>query len=185
MNHLAARSQDLFTDRDGTPRVVRGACIYTGATRLAELAGRMGFDTAWIEVEHGPAGFDQVEALCTAADAGGAAPTVRVPDAQRVHVLRALECGARVVVVPMVNTADQARQIVEHGKFPPLGRRGYNTRSRGLLYGMEGTPAEVFSSANERTCLFAQVETSESVKNLDEICAVEGLSGIFIGPGDL
>jgi 2-keto-3-deoxy-L-rhamnonate aldolase RhmA len=175
---------DIFSD-GGRPRVVRGVCAYSGSTRLAEMAARIGFETVWVEMEHGPAGFELVEALCVAIQAGGAAPTVRVPDGQRHHVLRALEVGASIVVVPMVNSAEQAREIVRHGKFPPEGSRGYNTRSRGVGYGLGAAAGEIFAAANRRTHLFVQIETVEAVGNLDAICGVPGLSGIFIGPGDL
>ncbi len=81
-------------------------------------------------------------------------------------------------------SAEQARRIVEYGKFPPLGARGFNLRSRGVNYGL-GDRHAVFSEANERTNLFAQIESMEAVRNLDVICQVEGLAGIFVGPGDL
>jgi len=122
--------------------------------------------------------------LCVAADARGAFPTVRVPDHQRHHLLRALEVGARIVIVPMVNDASTAQEIVKHGKFPPLGSRGFNTRSRGVNYGLDDCEL-AFQQANERTHLFAQIETMEAVQNLEKICAVAGISGVFIGPGDL
>jgi len=151
---------------------------------LAELAIKIGFDTVWVEMEHGPTDFGDAEALCLAAEAAGGFGTIRVPDGQRCHVLRALEVGARIVVVPMVNTAEQARQIVEFGKFPPVGLRGYNSRSRGVEYGLSDVKS-AFARADQRTHLFAQVETTEAVKNLEVLCAVEGLSGVLIGPGDL
>jgi len=187
---------DMFLDESGRPRVLRGVCVYSGATRLAELAARVGFDTVWIEMEHGPADFGAVEQLCMAIEAGGGLPAVRVPDGQRHHVLRALEVGARLVIVPMVNTAQQAAELVRFGKFPPAGSRGYNTRSRGVEYGLSPDAAmravaagdarqAIFTAANGRTHLFAQVETGEAVENLDSICATPGLGGIFIGPGDL
>lgn len=177
-------SHGLFHDAAGRARVLRGVAIYSNATRLAEMAARIGFDTIWIEMEHGPADFNQVEALCTAAEAGGAAPAVRVPDGQRHHVLRALEVGAKIVVVPMINTAEQARAVVEYGKFPPLGLRGFNLRSRGVEYGL-GDRKTAFAEANIRTHLFAQLETLQAVENVRSICEVEGLSGVLIGPGDL
>jgi 2-keto-3-deoxy-L-rhamnonate aldolase RhmA len=180
----ASRDGDVFCDRQGEQRILRGAAIYSGAPRLAELAARLGFETVWIEMEHGPTDLPLAEHICMAAEASGAVPTVRVPDGQRHHVLRALEIGARIVVVPMVQTAEQARQIVEFGKFPPIGARGYNMRSRGVNYGL-GEKVVIFAEANARTHLFAQVETMQSVENLDAICAVEGLSGVFVGPGDL
>src|SRR5206468_5373601 len=116
----------IFTDSSGQPRILRGVAVYSGATRLAEMAAQTGFETIWIEMEHGPADFGAVESLCMAIEAGGGVPTVRIPDGQRHHVLRALEVGARIVVVPMINGAEQAKQIVQYGKFPPLGLRGYN-----------------------------------------------------------
>ncbi len=158
--------------------------VYSGATKLAEMAARIGFETVWIEMEHGPLDFNHVEMLCMAVEAGGGIPTVRVPDGQRHHVLRALEVGARIVVVPMVNSVEQAARIVEYGKFPPLGARGYNVRSRGVDYGL-GDRETLFKSANARSHLFAQIETMEAVERIGDICAVAGLSGIFIGPGDL
>lgn len=176
--------QDIFDDASGRPRVLRGVTIYSASAMLAELAVRTGFETVWIEMEHGSADFGRAESICMAVEAGGGVPTIRIPDAQRTHVLRALEVGGRIVVVPMVNTAEQARQVVQFGKFPPLGARGYNTRSRGLRYGLGGC-LDSFADANLQTHLFVQAETMESLENLDAICAVEGLSGIFIGPGDL
>lgn len=181
---MSAPQADVFTDGEGRLRLVRGVAIYSNAPRLAELAVKVGFDTVWVEMEHGTADYAAAEALCFAVEAAGGFGTIRVPDGQRCHVLRALETGARIVVVPMVNTADQARAIVEFGKFPPLGARGFNTRSRGVGYGLMRS-SDAFAEANARTSLFAQIETVEAVRNLDAICGVEGLAGVFIGPGDL
>jgi 2-keto-3-deoxy-L-rhamnonate aldolase RhmA len=182
---VSTEPRDIFLNPSGQARLLRGVCVYSGSTRLAELAARVGFETIWIEMEHGPADFNEVEALCMAIETGGGIPAVRVPDGQRHHVLRALEVGARIVIVPMVNTPAQARQIVEFGKFPPLGARGFNVRSRGVDYGLVPDRQLLFAQANQRTHLFAQIETMQAVENLDEICQVEGLSGVFIGPGDL
>lgn len=178
---------DPFLDASGRPRTLRGVAVITGAPKIAEMAGRLGFDAVWIEVEHGGASFSEVEALCVATEAGGATPAVRLPDGERHHVLRALEAGARIVIVPMINDADAARKIVRHGKFAPLGERGFNTRSRGLNFGLDGLDkiAETFARANAQTHLFAQIETREAAENVDAICQVDGLSGILIGPGDL
>ena len=182
MSKLVA--SDLFSSTAGTPRVVRGVAIYSGSMELSELAIRIGFDTVWIEMEHGPTGFTQAEALCQAAEAAGGFGTIRATDGQRSNVLRALETGARIVVVPMIDTPEQARSVVDFGKFPPLGQRGFNTRSRGLDYGLVPL-AELFQQANARTHLFVQIETKRAVENVGEICRVAGLSGILIGPGDL
>lgn len=176
--------KDPFVDDRGQPRVVRGVTITSNAPRLAELAGMIGFDTVWIDVEHGTVSFGEIEQLCMATESGGAIPTVRIPDHHRENVLRTVEAGGRIVVVPMIHTAGLARQIVEFGKFPPLGQRGFNMRSRGLRYGLE-PPLQSFEEANARTHFFAQIESVEAVENLDALCGVEGLAGVFVGPGDL
>jgi 4-hydroxy-2-oxoheptanedioate aldolase len=181
---FASAIQDLFLAAEGKPRIVRGVAIYSSSPRLAEVAIRVGFETVWIEMEHGPTDFATAEVICQAVEAVGGCASIRVPDGQRCHVLRALEVGARIVIVPMVNTAEQARQVVQFGKFPPVGQRGYNTRSRAVSFGLTDKHA-AFAAANERTHLFVQIETTEAVSNLDAICGVEGLSGILIGPGDL
>ncbi len=175
---------DVFIDAQGAPRRIFGVTVYSGATRIAELAGKIGFDVIWIEMEHGPTDFAAAENLCMAAQVGGALPAIRLPDNQRHHVLRALEIGARILIIPMINTPEQAKQIVAHGKYPPLGSRGYNTRTRGVEYGLAGA-TKAFAQANERTRLFAQIETLEAVKNLEAIASIDGLSGVLIGPGDL
>ena len=184
---MVNRNRDPFLDADGSPRTLKGAAILSASPHVAEMAGLLGFDTVWIDVEHGGPSFHDVEALCMAAEAGGAVPTVRLPDHHRHHVLRALEVGARIVVVPMVNDAATAREIVRHGKFPPLGERGFNTRSRGLSYGLGGMEkiTETFADANACTHLIAQIETVEAARSVAEICAVDGLSGVLVGPGDL
>ena len=179
---------DPFTDlATGQARVLRGVAVLSRAPQIAELAGRLGFDLVWIDVEHGGVSFGEVETLCMAAESGGAVPVVRLPDHHRHHILRALEVGARIVIVPMVNDAETAREVVRHGKFPPLGERGFNTRSRGLNYGLAGLPeiSNTFAAANAGTHLIAQIETLEAAENLDAICAVDGISGVLVGPGDL
>lgn len=176
--------KDIFHDDNGKEKVLIGVATTLGSTKSAELAGMVGFDLIWIDIEHAASGFENAESLCVSAKAGGTIPLIRTCDAQRTHVLRALEIGAKIVVVPMVNDAETTGKVVEHGKFPPVGKRGFNTRTRGLNYGLAGIPG-VFEIANKETHLFIQIETKEAVKNVDSICAVQGLSGLFIGPGDL
>lgn len=179
-----SHTRDVFLDDQGRPRNVRGTAIVTGSPRLAELAALVGFETVWIEMEHGQISYDQAEAMCVAAQGAGSTATIRISSIQRQHVLRALEVGADIILSPMVNTAADAREFVRNGKFVPLGQRGYNTRTRGMNYGL--TPQlEMMALANANTHLIAQIETVEAVGNLAEILAVDGLSGILVGPGDL
>ncbi len=175
---------DVFLDREGKPKRVRGVTVNSASPLLVSLAAQVGFEAVWIESEHGPVGFERAETLCLAAEAGGIIPLMRLPDGERHHVLRALEIGVRIILVPMVNNAEYARSIVEVGKYPPLGSRGFNTRTRGMGFGMLDL-ADAVSRANNRTHLFAQIETVEAVENIDEILQVDGLAGVFMGPGDL
>ena len=177
-------SYNLFRTADGRPRRLRGTAIYSGSARMAELAGRCGFDVTWIDLEHGSSDLAVAEALCVASESGGAAPLLRIPDAQRCHVLRGAEAGPRILVVPMIESAHEAARVVEYAKFPPVGKRGFNLRSRGLSFGLSPA-AQTFAGVNKNLCVMVQIESRTAVEALDEILAVNGLDGVFIGPGDL
>jgi len=181
-DQLMPELTDPFHDKDGSSRVLAGCIVYSGSTRLAEMAGRVGFDAVWIDMEHASSGLTAAEAMCVATEAGGAVPLVRTAGVNREHVLHAFEIGGRIVVVPMVNDADTAKQIVEYGKYPPVGRRGFFKYSRG---GRFGENPNWMADTNASTALMPQIETLEAVKNLDAILAVPGIDGILIGPSDL
>lgn len=176
--------ENPFEDASGRPRHVWGVSLYSSSPRMAELAVRIGFDTVWIEMEHGPTDFVMAEAICYATLAHGGCPLIRLPDATRNVVLKAVEVGAQMLVVPMVNDAATAAQIVQHAMFPPLGSRGMNTNTPGTAFGLAGMRAAL-KNTNDNLHLFAQIETSRAIDQLDEICRVDGLTGVFVGPADL
>ncbi|MBL9207355.1 MAG: hypothetical protein JNN01_19905 [Opitutaceae bacterium] len=175
---------DPFVDASGQPRRLRGMAILSNSPWVAELAPRVGFDLVWFDLEHGSLGFSELGQLCQAAESAGGIPLVRTADAQRTSILRALEVGARFVLVPMIEDAEQAREVVRCAKYPPIGNRGFSSRSRGAGYGLLPM-ADTLRAANERTKVFALIETQRGVEQVDRICAVDGLDGIFLGPGDL
>lgn len=177
-------SDPIFQDRHGNPKRLRGMAVLSNSPWVAELAPKVGFDLVWFDMEHGSLGFAELGQLCQAAENGGAITLARAADAQRTSILRALEVGAQFVLVPMIETAEQAKQIVAFAKYPPVGSRGFSSRSRGAFYGLSPMN-ETLAKANARTKVFALIETVRGVENVDEICAVEGLDGIFVGPGDL
>jgi 4-hydroxy-2-oxoheptanedioate aldolase len=144
----------------------------------------LGFDIVWADLEHMSGSPHQVELFCIGAKAGGALPIVRVPFAERTHVLRALESGARLISIPMVETAETSRRIVEYGKYKPVGNRGFANTPRGLMYGI-GSPLANIEWANRETHLFPQIETMDALRRCKEIVGVEGISGGVIGPADL
>jgi len=153
---------------------------------VVEVAGMCGLDFVWIEGEHGSADVMHVEHLCRAAELRGLIPMLRVPEGSRAWVLRGLEAGAKIIVIPQVNTVEQAAAIAEYGKFPPIGKRGFNFGSRGLRYGFDGAVAsEVFARANASTVLLPQIESAQAVRNAEAILSIEGIDGVLVGPGDL
>jgi 4-hydroxy-2-oxoheptanedioate aldolase len=164
--------------------VLLGCGIDSASPAVAEMAGMLGYDVVWADLEHASIDHRVSEEFCRGAKAGGAMPMLRIPDTNRCHVLHALEAGARFVVVPMVETPEQAREIVAHGKFSPLGNRGVNGSSRGIEYGI-GDKLENMRLADKNTYLFVQIETVEAVNRCEEIIAVGGITGGLVGPADL
>ena len=112
-------TDDVFIGKDGKPRRIRGVTVNSASSLLVTLAAHVGFETIWIESEHGPIGFEQAETLCLAAEAGRYFSSHQIVRRERHHVLRALEIGARIILVPMVNDSAYARRIVEVGKYAP------------------------------------------------------------------
>lgn len=163
-----------------------GPSITSMAPPIAEVAVLCGCDFVWIEVEHATIDMMQIEHMCRAVELRGALSLLRVQDGSRTAVLRALEAGARIVVTPQIHTPQQAAAVAEFGKFPPLGERGYNTGSRGMMYGFSAeTPDEAFARANRETCLLVQIESAQAVDNAEGIMGVDGIDGVLVGPGDL
>lgn len=165
-------------------QVLVGAGIDSASPAMAEMAGMLGYDLVWGDLEHSAATSREAELFCMGAAAGGAWPLLRIQGLARTHILRALEAGARLVVAPMVESPEQAREFVEHGKYRPLGNRGFNGSARGLRYGI-GDKLETMRWANRETHLFVQIETPAAVTRAAEIVGVDGITGGLVGPADL
>lgn len=153
-----------------------------------EVLAYTGMDYVLIDLEHSPIGAEHAAQLVGVAQGAGLAPLVRVDGIERSPILKMLDAGAAGLVVPQLETVEQARKLVSYAKFPPLGNRGYcPTRDggwgSGSCYerGMDGYMAE----ANTSTLLIPQCETAGCLEHIEEIAAVEGVDGIFIGPFDL
>ena len=153
-----------------------------------EVLAYTGMDYVLIDLEHSPIGAEHAARLVGVAQGAGLAPLVRVDGIGRSQILKMLDVGAAGLVVPQLETVEQARKLVSYAKFPPLGNRGYcPTRDggwgSGSCYerGMDGYMAE----ANASTLLIPQCETAGCLEHIEEIAAVEGVDGILIGPFDL
>jgi len=145
-----------------------------------ERIGRLGYDYVAFDAQHGLLGYDGILRGLMAVDAGGrAAGVVRVGSNDLYHVGRALDAGAATVIVPLVDTAEQAAAAVSHTRYAPLGGRSYGPMRSGLRIGPN--PAE----AHEQVACVVMIETAAGLANVAEICRAPGLAGVYIGPSDL
>ncbi|KZO99100.1 Phosphoenolpyruvate/pyruvate domain-containing protein [Calocera viscosa TUFC12733] len=115
-------------------------------------------------------------------------PLVRIPDNQNVYVKRALDAGAQGLCVPMINTVEQAKYLVDSVYFPPKGKRGLGSPYSMASYASNGVApslGEYFFQANDAILLMVQIETAEAVENVDAIAALEGVHMLMVGPFDL
>ncbi len=170
--------------RKGEPTF--GATFYTGSTTAIEVAANWGLDFAFIDAEHTPVNVDShLEKLVMAALMGGIAPLVRVRGTNEWDIRKVLEFGATGVIVPQVNTADQARAIVRAAKFPPYGRRGGDASCRAAGFAGPGFQWSAYMQhENESRLVIPMAESFEFFDNIDEILDVEGLDVINFGPAD-
>jgi 2-keto-3-deoxy-L-rhamnonate aldolase RhmA len=160
-----------------------GAWLQLTSTFSAEIMARAGFDWLIIDLEHAPGDFMNLAAQIQAMGATDCVPFVRAPWNDSVTIKRILDTGVMGVLVPYVNTAEEAKDAVAACKYPPEGVRGVAASPRAAYFGQNSM--EYLKSANQEILIMTAVETGEAVDNLDEILAVEGLDGIFIGPMDL
>lgn len=156
-------------------------------SRHAEIAGAMatsGFDFLFIDLEHSSMPLDVASQISAAALHAGISPLVRVPEGDHNLASRILDSGALGIVMPHVENAAQAREIVDRQKFPPLGHR---STSGGIAqFSYASIPAkEATQAVNESLLVIVMVETENAVANADEIAAVPGVDVLMIGTGDL
>ncbi len=151
---------------------------------LTEVAGKLGFDLIWLDMEHRPFGYGVIDPIALACRATGMDLMVRILKTGYTSPMRALEFGANGIMVPHCRSAEEARQWVEWTHFPPLGKRGFDGSGADADYTL-ASAVENLKHANQETFLVLQIEDPEAVECVEEIAAVEGVDLLFIGPGDL
>ncbi|GCE39777.1 aldolase [Rhodococcus sp. USK10] len=145
-----------------------------------EWLAHVGWDYIALDLQHGLIGYSGMVAGLTAIDASGSTVgMIRVESNDPTPIGRALDAGAAGVIVPLVNTADEAARAVASATYPPTGVRSYGPMRSQLRIGP--TPAE----ANRDTVVVVMIETPQGLANVEEICAVPGLDGVYVGPSDL
>lgn len=160
--------------------VTFGAWCSMTSPLAAEALSRSGFDWVCIDMQHGIADYTQACEMIRAIDLGGAAPIVRVPWNEHGIIARVLDAGALGIIVPMIQTVADARHAVEAALYPPMGRRSFGPLRAALRDG-----PGYFAGANERIAVLPMIETTEALAVVDDILAVPGVAGAFVGPMDL
>jgi 2-keto-3-deoxy-L-rhamnonate aldolase RhmA len=151
---------------------------------IAMIAAECGFDAIYADMQHSPLSLESVSAICVGALGQGITPLVRPPSHSGAAISRALDGGAQGVIMPDVNEAVQARAIVEHGRFPPLGRRSVMGPTPALGY--RALPlGEINQTLNAETLIVVMLETPQGIANAEEIAAVPGVDMLLIGSNDL
>ena len=160
-------------------QIVLGVSITFSAPGMIEHFGA-GWDWVWIDGQHGQLDYRTILECVRIADAMGIAPVVRVPGHEYGTIGPMIDMRPSGIMVPMVDTAEQARRVVEAARFPPLGKRSYGGRR---IRDLEG--AEYFRTANTEMLILAQIETPEAVANAEAIAATPGVDALFFGADDL
>lgn len=167
--------------RSGRPQI--GLWLNMADPYAASLAGHAGFDWLVIDGEHGPNDLRSILAQLQALEASPSATVVRPPMGEPWMIKQLLDIGAQTLLVPMVDTPEQAEALVKAVRYPPRGVRGMGAVvARASRF---GTIPDYASNADEEICLLVQAESRAALENLSAIAAVEGIDGVFIGPADL
>jgi len=175
-----AAPRNAFKDR------LRGQQIGLFATlnspALAELLAGCGFDWVLIDTEHSPGEMGDVVAQLHALQGQEISAIVRPAWSDMVLIKRLLDAGVQSLLIPNVQTAQEAATAVSYARYPPAGVRGVSGGSRASHYGQR---ADYLRTADEQICILVQIETPLAVSNLEAIAEVPGVDGLFIGPNDL
>lgn len=147
----------------------------------AEIAAQAGYDFLLIDNEHGPGALGDTLRQLQAMSGSPATALLRVPWNDPVYLKRALDLGVEAVMIPMVESAEQAKAAVAACRYPPLGIRGY-AAGRAADY---GAAEDYVATAAERLLIICQIESVRAVERVSEIAAVDGVDALFIGPYDL
>ena len=147
-----------------------------------EVLAGAGFDWLLLDTEHAPNTLPMVFSQLQAAGSGTAHPIVRPPWNDPVILKGYLDAGVQTFLIPYVQTEEEARQAVAATRYPPRGARGFAAASRASRY---GRIKDYHARCEEELCVLVQIETQLALQNLEAIAGVDGVDGIFIGPGDL
>ncbi len=164
--------------RDGEPTF--GAWLSIPSSFSAEAIGQQEFDYVCIDMQHGLIDYAAAVEMLLAIHQGRAVPFVRVPQNDFGTINKLLDAGALGIVVPLVNSADEAKAVVRACRYPPEGARSFGPTRAAFVAG-----PDYFNTANAAVACIPMIETRQAVDAIDEILAVPGIDAIYVGPNDL
>jgi len=160
-----------------------GTWLSLGDLYATRLLARAGFDWLTLDIEHSAIDWSQAAMTFACIADAGCVPLARVPQGSHDYIKRVLDAGAWGIVVPMVDTLEQARTAVRAAKYPPVGNRSLGGGMHSMNFGTDA--GEYFRRANDEILVVLQTESPTGVKNAEDIYSVEGVDAIFVGPVDL
>lgn len=160
-----------------------GTWLSLGDPFAARLLARVGFPWLTVDLEHNPIDWQTAALMFAAIADANCVPLARVPRGDHDLIKRVLDSGAMGIVVPMVNTVDEAKTAIAAAKYPPTGNRSIGGSMPALNFGT--TAGEYYKHANDNILVILQTESPEGVDNAEEIYSLPGVDAIFVGPNDL
>jgi 2-dehydro-3-deoxyglucarate aldolase len=169
-----------FRQRLKNHELLLGTIVSLASPEVAEVLSAAGFDWLFLDAEHNP--LDALEIQRILIGAGSTPCLVRLARGDEVSIKKALDVGAAGIIAPLINSAEQAAEVVRHARYAPLGTRGVGA-GRAHGYGLKFQ--EYVSRANEESVVVVQAEHIDAVNNIEAIVQVPGIDGVLIGPYDL
>ncbi len=167
--------------RGGEPSI--GTWLSLGNLIISRVLARSGFEWLTVCLEHGAIDLADTAAAVGAIADAGCVPLVRVPEGNHTWIKRVLDLGAWGIVVPMVESVEQARVAIAAAKYPPQGNRSVGGGSHAMSFG--GSVNEYFDRANDEILVVLQIESPRGIENAQQIAQLPGCDALFIGPADL
>lgn len=174
-----------------TEKLVKGENIIGTMVRVsrnpivANIVNNSGLDFFMVDMELGSYSFELLSDVLMATKSLEIGALVRVPELTRSYVARALDLGADGVMVPMIETVEQAHALVEWSKYPPVGNRGMTPNGGHTGYRKEMDIRAMMDRLNNQTLTIAQIESVKGIENVDEIASIKGIDVLLVGPNDL
>lgn len=165
----------------GQPQV--GTWLSMGDLMATRMLARVGFPWLTVDLEHSPIDWSVAGLLFGAIADAGCTPLARVPRGDHDHIKRVLDAGAHGIIVPMVNTVEEAQAAIAAAKYPPQGNRSVGGAMHAVNF--DATAGDYYKHANDEIVVILQTESPEGVENAEAIYSLPGVDAIFVGPNDL